>query len=214
MKNHKESYKFKIVCKISIVALLIIFFMGSFQSLMYDKNFYNELYDKTGTQNRVENTQIQENTDLLMSYFKDKKEIKPGFFSEKEISHLNDVKKRINLGMILYYLSLGIIIASTIFIYKYEKDSFNIFLKKILFYSGLLSLVIILIFFLFSFSWVFELFHKVFFTDNYLFDPSSGLIKMFNENFFYLFAKQILVKTSIKGIIAFIMGGFLMYYKK
>jgi len=213
-KNNSQNFSLKIKLIISIILLQIIFIVGSFSGLLYDENFYNNLYEKTGTYQRIDKEIVNEKTIELYSFFKNKAELDNKFYSENEISHMYDVKVLIKSFYRYYYASLILLLLIIIGVYIINNQNLSIFLQKLLFYSGITIMILILLFLLFNFSGLFEIFHNVFFSDNYTFPYDSNLIMMFNEQFFNFFALKIFVISGMKGFFSMLIGGYLLYFNK
>lgn len=90
-------------------------------------------------------------------------------------------------------------------IYKIKKKNI---LKKILLYSGILTIFIILLFFLLSlnFDFLFDNFHKLFFAGNWMFPEESLLIQLFPFNFFKFFFFKILIDSFIISLILILIS--------
>lgn len=213
MKQRKDVCK-NILIALSIISLSLIIFIGTFSSLFLNKDYYEKLYTKTGTFERISKDIATSKTEEIFLFFEDKSTLDTNFYTENEISHLNDVKNVIKKVFVIYYLSLFILLISIIIAYKYLKAELSLFLSRILIYSGISILIISVLFAFFDFSGVFENFHKILFSENYIFPYSSNMIKMWNEEFFSLFAAKIFLISAIKGAIMMTLGALLIWRKK
>lgn len=142
----------------------------------------------------IKNKDVNEN---LLNYFKGKEGLKFNY-SERELIHLNDVKKLITiLRITIYFVFLLIIIL-------FFTDN-NI--SHILIVSGLLTILIILILLLSDFNSLFTKFHETLFTNNYwLLDKDSLLIKTYPIEFFIGFFKRLVLNITITSLIVIGIG--------
>jgi hypothetical protein len=216
MKQKNECLK-NLFLVLSIISLVLIIFIGSFSALFLNSRYYDALYTKTGTYERIYKDIAINKTEELFLFFEDKSSLDSNFYTENEISHLSDVKILIKKVFIAYYLSLFSLLLSIIIAWKYLKADLSLFISKILFYSGIAIIVMALIIILFlvsNFGGLFENFHRLFFKGNYMFPDSSNMIKLFSEDFFRLFAQKIFLTSLIKGLAAAFAGGFLIWRYK
>ncbi len=213
----KRIYKNTILA-ICIISLSLMFFIGSFASLFLSEKYYQELYQKTGTYERINKSVADNETKQLFNFFESQKSsLDQNFYTPNEISHLNDVKTLINNIFVVYYIALFLLLISVIIVYRYFSEEYSFFISKVLFYSGFLTIFIVIIMAIFSissFSGTFEDFHRVFFNGNYMFPYSSNMIKMFSEEFFQLFAARIFLISGVKGIVAITLSAILIWKKK
>lgn len=180
-----------------LIPFLIILF--SFNFLIYDYNFYSETFD-----NNLNESFVKENTLNLFDYFQGKGELNNNF-NEKEKLHLEDVKVLINKFLFIFYILSFIFIFSLIYL-LYKKDFKTISFNFIT--GGCLTLLIILIFYLFDFSNLFYNFHLLMFSnDLWLLNPETDLlINIFTESFFFNFFKRIILNSSIISSILILIG--------
>lgn len=181
---------------LTVVLLVLVCFLSSFSETLHNKRFYEKEYEKLG----IDGMPVLENT---LNFFEDKEELR--YFDEGEKAHMQDVKDLIKKTTTLYNILLIFLVLflfNLVFIDKfYFKDVFRIFL-----FAGIAVVFIGLLFYLFKFSFIFEKFHCVFFTGNYMFAPGSMLIYYFPERFFYDIASRIFVVSLVKAVILVILG--------
>lgn len=86
--------------------------------------------------------------------------------------------------------------------------------KNVLLYSGALTIMIIAVLFILSlnFDYLFNAFHKTFFTGNWEFPEDSLLIQLFPFGFFKNYFLRILINSIIFSII-FILAGFCIKHR-
>ena len=149
--------------------------------------FNNNFYEKESNNLTISNN--------IIDYFKGN-ELNQDYISEKEVSHMNDVRN-------LVWISLIILISLLILIIFLKKSPKEVFYAGII--SLMLTMLLILIFFSFSSSFIY--FHKIFFTNNnWLLPASSTLIQTFPESFFQNATKQIILYNIILSLFALIIG--------
>lgn len=202
--------KISLMC-IASLSLILIFLIGSFLGLLFDDKFYSSLYEKTGTYERIEKDIVNEKTLDVYEFFNGKKELDTKFYTVEEISHMQDVRNLIKRFTFTYYLAIIFFIASILALYFFFRNTFTKDMGFVLVISGGLTIILVLLFYISSFTNIFDSFHKMFFQGNYLFAASSHLIQMWNEEFFYLFAQRIFVISLIKGFVGSIIG--ILLYK-
>ena len=163
------------------ILLTLIILLLNFRIVIFDPDFYEKIskdnlnFDKDKTIN-------------LINYLKNKEGLNKELYTEKEIIHLKDVKSLINKFVLSFYFLL---IFSLLLIFKFYKNIYEIF-----FISGILTLVIILLFTFLNFNSLFYNFHIVFFKNAFwLIDPETTLIRLFPEMFFKNFLKEILFRS-------------------
>lgn len=125
-------------------------------------------------------------------------------YTSMELSHLDDVRKVMSVFDAVFYGSLLLMLAGTIYGYKRK------LLPKMLFYGGI-SIVsvmgLILLFALFSFNSSFTFFHKLFFPQgNWQFPMDSLLIQTFPGEFFVSISAVIFILAILIGIIFIVIG--------
>src|SRR3989338_4521844 len=161
-----------------IIPILII--LLSINLMIFNLEFYKQEMPKyTLYENQVTN---------LLEYFKGNT-LNTEYYSEKEISHLDDVRKLIWTSWVC------IVIFILPILYSFSKNRKENLRKQIV-KGGVYSLLLISIFSLTltSFSSSFITFHEILFTNNnWLLPESSTLIQMFPEEFFLQSTLQIVL---------------------
>ena len=142
-------------------------------------------------------TDLTANQEETVDFLKDKEELRLNY-TNSEVSHLEDVKKVMNLMDYLFYFSL-LMVTGIITYYKRNKKR----LLKLFKYGGIVTVLFIIIkslFALISFNYAFTIFHQILFPQgNWTFPFDSLLIQTFPLEFF------IEINLKILGL-AFIMG--------
>ncbi len=128
-------------------------------------------------------------------------------YTSAEFSHLQDVEKVMSTTEYLFLISL--LTTLTILGINFHN---KLFLKKLLRYGGIATLIatgMVLLFLLFAFGSSFTIFHQLFFPQgNWQFPFNSLLIQTFPLDFFISVSKTIFIQALIYGIL-FIGGSFL-----
>jgi len=152
---------------------------------------------------------------MILNYISSKGDIDNKFFTENEISHLNDVKALIKNIIILRDFSLVAIIFFASYFVVAKKT--KIILES-LFLSGISIFIfstIITLFSLISFKTFFIFFHKILFPKgNWSFPKESILIRLFSEMYFFEATLHLVLLMFIESTI--LLSFFLIYkkYKK
>ncbi len=210
-RKKKETY-------ITISAIIAIaFLLGSFNLILFSKNFYyynyekesyGKLYDKGYGEFAVLNEiSAKAITNNLLGFFAGADKL--DYFSDFEKSHLNDVRNVIWIVFGIYFVLILLIILFLLcmlkkLIKKHAKlMAIKLILKKSAFFTS--GLIILLSVVFISFNYFFDLFHKIFFPmGNWMFPANSLLITLFPEIFFIRFFALVLFITFIKALVVFV----------
>ena len=131
------------------------------------------------------------------------------FFSDNEISHMEDVRDLLKNIFILFSASLAAFIVLLLFLMLKERKNG---LKKtglIFIWSSSITLVIFLALLILStnFYSLFNDFHLVFFPQgNYMFPEGSLLLTMFPFGFFFQFFIRLAMSSSIAAAFMLMLG--------
>ena len=187
-------------------------FSSSFFNTFYDDEFYSSLFEKHNVYGNVDNpdAKIME----IIAYFNGEVETIGASnlvfadirFSDKELSHMEDVKVVIRNFKTLYFISFFLfVILFSGFIYsifsKYRtspkfKKNFSLFFIRLQISVLAFSCAILFVFWaisFFNFTFLFDWMHKLLFDPNTWTFPSDSLsILLFPQGFFYDFFFQVL----------------------
>ena len=193
----------------SIIILVLILFFVPFRILIFNESFYDYELDKLKVHEVMGKERAQNLTTQVLSYLRTGKGYLPDF-NEREIRHLDDVKKLIDLYFVLGSLSILIFI---LICYFFWKDKL---FPKIFLFSGISALAIIFIFILMvkiNFNLFFNYFHMIFFKPGtWVFNPETEIIKqLFPNKFFEDFVIFHILDTALLSIISIL---FSIIYKK
>ncbi len=169
-----------------LFALIIIFL--NFRLVVFNNDFYSD----GDFSNEINSKEYAYN---LINYFKYNNELNDEFFNQKEKEHLNDVKKIINLTIIILYIFIFIFI---FFINKFQKELLKIFVISLIF-----MLITTITAYIINFNKLFYNFHLLIFNNNlWLLDPATdNLINFFPEIFFYKAFREIILKSLAMNIL-------------
>lgn len=160
----------------------IIILILSFNLLIFNNDFYGKESNNATVSNNI------------IDYFKGN-ELNSNYFSDKEISHLKDVRN-------LIWMSLVILIILTI-ILLISISNKEIFLGSL--FSIILTILLALT--LLSFSTSFVYFHQILFTNNnWLLPANSTLIQTLPESFFEKAFIKILITNFIISILLLLIS--------
>ncbi len=167
----------------------LLFLLLSYQSTAFQEKYYSAPEQKEVLYFLQENTEMKVN------------------FTASEVSHLQDVQKVMQFVDYLFYFIFAVAIILGIFLYRKS------LLSKALLYSGIFSLSLFaLLFFLyfFGFSFLFTIFHQVFFPQgNWQFPVDSLLINTFPFEFFTKLSGIIFGKAAALAVIALFFSVYL-----
>ena len=179
---------------------MILIFLGNFVFLLGNQGFHSSQFQRFGV-----NETIATNVVLFVNG----KSALSSEFNPAESSHLEDVKSLFSMIKKVYYLS--ILSLAVIILYLLKSGKFNHLMPKALVYSGMVSLLLLLITFLSSlnFTTFFTILHKPFFASNtWLFPSDSILITMFPQQFFQGFARMLFLLVLINSSVLLGIGLF------
>lgn len=186
----------KIVDVIIVLSTIIVLVLTNFCALLYSGDFYSKEFVKYNVS--VKNPDNINN--MVLGYYSNKNDLDPDVFNEAEIKHLRDVK---NIVQLIWYVNMVLIflVVALLFFYRSEDR-----LLKLMFYSGLGSFVIFLVFSIsvfINFNFLFDLMHNTLFKPGtWAFDPAFETLGMlYHPMIFYDFAVKLGVNIIISSVI-------------
>ncbi len=129
-------------------------------------------------------------------------------YTAKELSHLEDVQEVMgNMDYAFYILLLAV----TLILTYYRKNKLQ--LGRLIFLGGLTTVIflsLVLLLSVLDFSFVFTIFHQLFFPQgNWIFSPDSLLIRTFPGEFFAWISRAIFLQALVLGSIFIVVGHYL-----
>lgn len=198
-----------------ILLLTSSIILFGFKLTVFDFDFYQKQFESNNVYEKYDKETVDKNSLELINYLQSGFPLLTDFFNEKEKAHLQDVKRIIDVFLLVFYLSV-IFSVVLILILLYKKQYLEVF--NGLFTSSLIVIAILVLIFLLSlnFQKLFLNFHRVFFTNNlWLLNPSTdNLINLFPENFFISALKRILFIDLITALILLIVSFILKRTKQ
>ena len=182
-----------------LVALIIIF--SSFLSLCLSDTWFISQFEKQDTYKNT-NKDLADSTMHSITKFLNNKTNKILNLTDKEMSHMLEVRQRINFVLYLLISTIFLLVItlsiSCLLNHKVEY-------RKIFLLSGILSIAILFILslpFLINFTYSFAKFHELFFPrGNWAFNPNSYILtRILSENIFYAFVQHFV------GLCIFVSG--------
>jgi integral membrane protein (TIGR01906 family) len=211
--DNKKSRNFnKLIILTFSITLFIIIIFGSLNYMIFNKAFYYKEYEKNNVYDALpENTDTEAITTNIIKYFRGNTELQ--YFTEDERSHMRDVKNLIRTMQLIYYGAAIITIALFYYCYhkfREDKHEFIRVLTKSLLYSSISSIIFLVLIFLmavYSFDFLFMIFHLIFFPQgNWTFSPDSLLITIFPKEFFFDISLRIFVYAMFQAMVFFGIG--------
>jgi integral membrane protein (TIGR01906 family) len=191
---------------------VFLIFSASFFLVFFDRSFYNKEFEKYEQYDELGVQGVRNTVDYLIKYLtsentKIEKAEGLSIFLPEERSHLEDVHRLISL---VKFLAIGSVLIVALLIFRLSRlKGFKDNLRRVLIYSSISSLAIILIFFVLglNFPAFFEGFHKLLFPQgNYTFPAHYLLIKLFPEAFFNDYAKKMFFHAIIISLMLLFLG--------
>lgn len=184
---------------LSVITIIFVVLLN-FSLLVFNTKFYEKEFYKLNVYEKFEKEKLNENLNKLINFLRKNEKLETGFFNEKEKMHLEDVRILIRNALIMFYLFLILFI---ILIYLNKKN-----LEKPFLYSGIILLILPLVFYLINFSNFFLKFHETLFSNNlWLLNPETdNLINMFPENFFKDFVITVFIRSMFVGVLLILIS--------
>lgn len=192
----------KILLIIFCIAFTLSIILISLRLVAFGKANYIENFRENNIYEQLPDAEAR--LDNLISYMKTNQPLNPEYYNEKEIQHMKDVKRIIDIAALTLLLSMTF---SGVYIARKWKDKQ---MWKSLIIAGIASLCSLLLLALLSlnFDTFFTTFHKIFFTNNsWILDPRTDmLIVMLPESFFRNALTKVFIIASILSVIAIAVG--------
>jgi len=204
----------KILMFVTILSVFFIILFSSMFSFIYNLNYYEKKYQQYNVYEKFTEEEARNATTNLFGYFRSQTELDNSFFNEREASHLNDVKILIQNVNLVYLLSLFLFWGILITVYLVNRKEIVKFFSELLFYSGIFSISVIIVFvllyFITGFDFIFIKFHELFFIGNYSFNPATSNMKaLFPDEFFQDMGIAIMIRTLLKSILLTVAGYYI-----
>jgi integral membrane protein (TIGR01906 family) len=167
------------------ISLVLVVLLGNVLFIFQDVWFFDRQFSQLWSYERQES--VMDEAKLLMQYRKnDDVLIASDVYTQAEKEHLYDVKKII---IIMKYLllasSLLLLILSFLLYCRWFFGDLRSFALLRMTMIWFVFFVLCLLFFAFvAWDWFFDLFHRTFFVDNWLFSADSFLIQSYPWEFF------------------------------
>jgi integral membrane protein (TIGR01906 family) len=212
MKHLNDKTHDRIIITICTLALFIIIILGSFNLMIFNKDFYYKEYSKNGVYEELPSGIDAKNiTSNILKYFRNGAELE--YFTDTEKSHMQDVKELIRTMQFIYYGAAVVLLILFFYCYKKFEDDKIMFIKVLArssLYSSIAATIILVLIFstsVFYFEPVFATFHSIFFPQgNWMFSPDSLLITLFPQQFFFDISIRIFIYAIFQALIFFGIG--------
>ncbi|MEK6943728.1 MAG: TIGR01906 family membrane protein [Nanoarchaeota archaeon] len=198
-----KAIRYFFILTISFIVLSVAFNIYAFNNY-----FYKHEFEKYGVYSEVKNA--DELHGKVIDFIKGRTNDLPDDFSQREKSHLEDVRNIISASNKLFYFFVVLYLVLFVYLSKKSKNIKKEF-GNIIFYGGIFTIVfgaLIFLFIFFNFDSTFESFHKTFFPQgNYMFDPSKEIIvRLYPEQLFMDIGLRIAMATFIISLLLIISG--------
>lgn len=180
------------------VSLLIVILLGNVLYIFQDVWFFDRQFETLGSYDRQES--VMEEAIVLMDYWRnDDVLIDRAVYTQAEEEHLYDVKK---ILVVVRYLLLAIgflLLVSSVWLWRrwwFVFSSLFAALTKTIVGFVVFGLFLFVLGW-FSWDWLFDSFHRLFFVDNWSFSAESFLIQSYPWKFFRNAMIAVLVRTFV-----------------
>ena len=204
------------------LAVIVIVFFTSFQMAMYaDFGFYERMYEKHNVlpDLNMEMEDVMYVTREMMAYLRgDREELSvitlvdgeiQDFFGDRERFHMEKVQGMFLGGLTIRTISIVVLLLCLLVLFLTKADwkrllprAYQITVAVTAALSVVFGIAAAL-----NFSWVFDVFHEIFFEDEcWLFDPAySYMIRMLPEDFFFDMTMRIGI-FFVSGIVLLLIA--------
>lgn len=185
-----------------LIPLLVLLF--SFRLVVFDASFYKAEFEKYGVYGRFDKDVADPAVESLIGYMKSGYPLSD-FFNEKEKVHMFDVCNIVQKVLLVFFILLSVFVVSLF--------SGRGYFFKSLFYGGVCSLAVILLFFLVSSVWfdfIFYKFHELSFSNDFwMLNPDVDNLKALLPDGFFYDALLRIFFISLVVSAGLVLSGFL-----
>ncbi|MHB1376623.1 MAG: lipoprotein intramolecular transacylase Lit [Candidatus Humimicrobiaceae bacterium] len=206
----------KLIIFIGTVSIIIVILFSPLLFYIFNSNYYLALYEKNGVYDYIDKGDALKLTGQLFDFFKENKEFKPfplknnlPYFTQNEISHLEDVRILFNKIFLAYYICLGLTVVSIASLIEKNKKKFLKSISILLIIPSAILIFLLLLLYLLgqNFLPLFDKFHIIFFPQgNFAFPADSTLITLLPLGFFTDFFEKLVISASIISFALIITG--------
>lgn len=214
----------KIFVSLSIILLSVIIVFLPLVINVHNFNTYDRLYEKNSVYDYMSRNDAESITQQVFDFFRHEGRLRKiplesdiPYFTNNEISHLEDVRTLLDRIFILFYLSLFgfflfIFLIFTEDLWQYFKRVSYILISS----SGIVLLLLLVLYILGSnFTGLFTDFHLVFFPQgNWTFPQQALIINIFPFGFFYDFFMKLVISSLIISIVFIFTGSVFLVVRK
>lgn len=198
----------------AIISLVLLIYSGSIIYAAFDESFYREEFGKFDVYSALSGYDITSINQRVLDFLAGGNDDLPkDFFSQREISHLGDVRNIFSIIIRTFFIALFSLVFSFILLSLIIKKKKIIlkFFDRIFLMAALAVIAINAVLILalsIDFGMSFDAFHRSFFAENtYLFNPlSEKIVVLYPEQLFYDGGVRILKYSLFVSIIAVLMG--------
>lgn len=222
----KDKKLFLLIISILMVLIVPVVIYGfNFNSVAFDEDFYKKEFSKYNVYDNLKNYDIEKINDDVLNYLKYEKNdnlIKNDFFNEREKAHLLDVKNLIQKFFLIYYISIILflvllILLIVLFNFNFKKITKKLFI--ILLLGSSLTLIDAVLFFIlsnFNFDFIFNIFHKTFFSfGTYIFNPEfENIVVLYPKNLFFDMLIKIIINIILISTIILFFALYFIFSEK
>jgi integral membrane protein (TIGR01906 family) len=201
---------------IPVISLCFIVFIGNYQFLLHDESFYTGLLEKHGSYDRVEGAGKIHS--LFLEYISDDSVLfgKDVGYTDREISHLRDVKVLMQGFNWAWWIALVLLFASLLVLIIMSSSLFSM-LQRFFLLSGvsILGSGLVLIVGSLLFIPLFHVFHVLFFSSGtWVFSSQDLLIRMYPWQFFRDYFVRIIIDSVLVGLVCVFLGWLLGFRRQ
>lgn len=210
----------KIVIALGIFTMIFVIVFSPLLYYVFNLNFYVKLYEKNEVFDVIDKQDAIKLTKDIFNFLKYNQKFNKfalkndlPYFTNDEISHLNDVRILFNKIFFSYYICLGLSVFFLMILFEKNIKNYLKNISLLLILPSVILIIMLAILYVFGqkFSFLFDKFHLIFFPQgNFAFPEDSTMIKLLPLNFFNDFFLRLVISAAVVSMI-FIAIGIVLY---
>lgn len=221
MERNANTHNISTYLFLTLIALAVVpaIYLAFFHQLLYDETFYQQQFKQLSITNNYEAYLVTTEMRELLVYMRDsdKTRINSDFLSDRDKTHMIDVKNIIQTTYTIKYALIVAILILLLASYYLIKLPVTYSIARVCILTGIFLILLTAAAYVLqlaiplAFPEVFTLFHEVSFdNDLWQLNPEQdNLINLFPELFFKNFLVAIIMQTFYTGLILLTAGIFL-----
>ncbi|NUM25818.1 MAG: TIGR01906 family membrane protein [Candidatus Buchananbacteria bacterium] len=198
-----------LIVKILVITTFITFILlASIDASIFDSRWYEKQFTKNNIYQTLDAKRVTDQTENLFSYLKNENSLDSQYYTNREVTHLTDIKNIINILQITTFISLAGLVSGLLLIYQREKKAALIKILSIAAVTAIVFYTSLGLLITYNFDQFFSILHQLSFrNDFWLLDPTTeNLINIFPPNLFAALGSTIIAKAILASLITLILA--------